>query len=226
VWISGLAGWIMAIAILLALPDVASGVDQGGAVVPWVMRRVLPGPLATLLLGGIVASQWLCGLAALTSASRMTYAFARDGGLPASDFLKRVNPRTQSPAAAVWTTALLGVALTVFVPYATVAAVCTVLLYVSYVIPVAAGFWAHGRTWRRMGPWELGGWYKPLALVSVLGCGFLIVLGCQPPNQLAVPVVGGIAVLMVVVWFGWERRRFRGTGARLVESGTEQRPSE
>lgn len=210
VWVSGLAGWAMAIAILLALPDVGAGVDRAGGVVPWVMRQVLPGPVAVVLLGGIVAAQWLCGLAALTSASRMTYAFARDGGLPASDFLKRVNPRTQSPAAAVWTTALLGVAFTVSVPYATIAAVCTVLLYISYVLPVAAGLFAHGRTWRRMGPWELGVWYRPMALVAIVGCVFLVVLGCQPPNQQAVPIVGGVSALMAVVWFAWERRRFRG----------------
>ncbi|KAB2673711.1 MAG: amino acid permease [Verrucomicrobia bacterium] len=212
VWVSGLAGWAMAIAILLALPDVGAGVDQGGAVVPWVMRRVLPGWLSTALLAGIVASQWLCGLAALTSASRMTYAFARDGGLPASGFLRRVNPRTQSPAAAVWVTAGMAATFTVFVPYGTIAAVCTVLLYISYVLPVAAGFLAYGRHWRHMGPWQLGVWYRPLALVAMLGCLFLIVLGCQPPNQLAVPIVGTVSGLMVAVWFGWERRRFKGPG--------------
>ena len=58
---------------------------------------------ADVLLAGILAAQYLCGLAALTSASRMTFAFARDGGLPASRWLRAVNPRTQSPSVAVWT---------------------------------------------------------------------------------------------------------------------------
>ena len=163
-----------------------------------------------MLLSGIVLAQFLCGLAAMTSASRMTFAFARDGGLPGSSWLRKVNPKTQSPSVAVWATAGAGVAFTLFVPYSTIAAICTVLLYISYVLPVAAGFWAHGRTWTRFGPWQLGIWFRPLAAVSVAGCLFLLVIGVQPPNELALYVVGGVFALLGVVWFGLERRRFRG----------------
>ena len=36
-----------------------------------------------ILYLAILVSQWLCGLATVTSVSRMIFAFARDGGLPA-----------------------------------------------------------------------------------------------------------------------------------------------
>lgn len=210
VLLSGLFGWVMIGALLLALPDVAAGVARGAEVVPWILRSRLPGGFAALLLGGIVLAQYLCGLAALTSASRMVFAFARDGGLPASRWLRTVSPGTRSPSVAVWATATAGVTFTLFVPYTTIAAVCAVLLYISYVLPVAAGLWAYGRSWTRFGPWQLGAWYRPLAAISVAGCLFLLVIGVQPPNELALHLVGGAAVLLVVVWFGWERRRFRG----------------
>ncbi len=210
VLISGLFGWVMISALLLALPDVADGAARGAEVVPWILRSVLPGGFAALLLAGIVLAQYLCGLAALTSASRMTFAFARDGGLPASRWLRAVNPRTKSPSVAVWATAIAGVAFTLFVAYTTIAAVCTVFLYISYVLPIGAGLLAYGRTWTRFGPWQLGVWYRPLAAVSVIGCLFLLLIGVQPPNQLALRIVSGAAVLMIVVWFGFERRRFRG----------------
>ena len=61
-----------------------------------------------------------------------------------------------------------------------------------------------------MGPWQLGRWYRPLAVVSALFCLFLIVVGMQPPNQQAVGIVGGAVVLLAVVWFALERKRFRG----------------
>ncbi len=210
VLISGLFGWVMISALLLALPDVADGAARGAEVVPWILRSVLPGGFAALLLAGIVLAQYLCGLAALTSASRMTFAFARDGGLPASRWLRAVNPRTKSPSVAVWATAIAGVAFTLFVAYTTIAAVCTVFLYISYVLPIGAGLLAYGRTWTRFGPWQLRVWYRPLAAVSVIGCLFLLLIGVQPPNQLALRIVSGAAVLMIVVWFGFERRRFRG----------------
>ena len=65
VLISGLFGWVMISALLLALPDVSAGAARGAEVVPWILRSVLPGGFAALLLAGIVLAQYLCGLAAL-----------------------------------------------------------------------------------------------------------------------------------------------------------------
>ena len=148
----------------------------------------------------------------------MTFAFARDGGLPASGWLRRVDRRTQSPSVAVWTSAVISALLIVLLRYETIAAIGTVFLYLSYVLPVAAGFLAYGGRWRKFGPWQLGAAYRPLALVAVLGCLFLLVVGVQPPNDQAVPILGGTAVLMIAVWFGLERRRFRGPPVRLGDS--------
>ncbi len=210
VWVSGLFGWIMICAILLAIPDVREGVMKGADVVHWTMKSVLPGWLAGTLLVGIVAAQYLCGLAALTSASRMTYAFARDGGLPCSNLLRTINAISKSPSVAVWTSAVSAALFTILVPYTTIAAVCVILLYISYVLPVVAGFFAYGSSWTRMGPWHLGRWYRPLAVLAALGCLFLIIIGMQPPNQQALWIVGGAAVLLLCVWFGSEHKRFKG----------------
>jgi len=210
VWVSGLFGWVMICAILLAMPSVKEGVAQGAGVVPWTMKTALPPAFAWTLLGLIVVAQYLCGLAALTSASRMGYAFARDGGLPCSNVLRRVNPASKSPSAAVWFAAISAALFTILVPYTTIAAVCVIFLYISYVLPVAAGFFAHDRTWKRMGPWQIGRLYRPLAVVSVLGCLFLIVIGMQPPNEQAVSIVGGAVLMLLLVWFGLERKRFKG----------------
>jgi amino acid transporter len=96
------------------------------------------------------------------------------------------------------------------VPYTTIAVVCTTFLYLSYVIPVAAGFLAWGRSWTKPGPWQLGKAFRPLAAVSVAGCIGLLVIGVQPPNELALRILAGAVGVLLVVWFGWERRRFRG----------------
>ena len=210
VWVSGLLGWFMLCAITLAIPDTREAATKGADIVHWVLKAVLPGWLTWTLLTGIVATQYFCGLAALTSASRMTYAFARDGGLPWSAYLGRVSLRTKTPCHSIWASALGAALFTILVPYTTIAAVCVIFLYISYVMPVIVGFFAWGRTWTRMGPWHLGRWYRPLALVAAIGCGFLIVIGMQPPNEQAVWIVGIALALLLVIWFGLERKRFRG----------------
>ena len=61
-------------------------------------------------------------------------------------------------------------AFTLYTPvYATITVVCTIFLYLSYVVPCALGARAHGRSWTIMGPWDLGVWYRPLAIVSTVG---------------------------------------------------------
>lgn len=208
--VSSLFGWALVASLLVAMPDVEEGVRRTSGVTAWVIRSRLPGWLAWTLLGGIVVAQLACGLSALTSGSRMLFAFARDGGLPGSGWLRRVDRRTGGPSVAVWAAAAGAGLFTVAAPYTTIAAVCTVFLYVSYVLPVAAGAWAWGGRWTRMGPWSLGRWYRPLAAVAGVGCVFLIWLGVQPPNAEAAYFLGGSAALMLAVWWGFERRRFRG----------------
>jgi amino acid transporter len=203
-------GWVMIVALLLAMPDLKAGAAKGFEIVPWILRSALGERFAQSLLGGVVMAQYLCGLAALTSASRMTYAFARDNGLPGSRWLKTVQSGTQSPSAAVWTSALASVALVILLRYETIAAVCAVFLYLSYVLPVAAGAWAHGRTWTRFGPYQLGSAFKPLAAGSCVGGLFLLVIGVQPPNQQALPILLGSVGVLLVTWFGFEKRRFKG----------------
>jgi amino acid transporter len=150
----------------------------------------------------------------------MAFAFARDGGLPFSRVLRQVSAIYRTPVFAVWAVALVAVGFTVYTPvYSTITVVCTVFLYISYVIPAALGLWAYGRTWTRMGPWDLGRWYRPLAVLSVLGCGMLFVIGVQPPNEQALIVVGGGIGVLIVVWFAGERRRFPGPPAAPLTSG-------
>ncbi|HUC86202.1 MAG TPA: hypothetical protein VL970_13480, partial [Candidatus Acidoferrales bacterium] len=140
-----------------------------------------------------------------------------DGGLPGSTWLRRVSVTLHSPAPAIWCATLLALSFMFWVPYSAIAACCAVFIYISYVLPILAGFLAHGKTWTAFGPWHLGKWYRPLALVSVAGCGGLIVIGIQPPNEIAIKILGGALLLMLVAWFGFERKRFKGPPAVLSE---------
>jgi amino acid transporter len=211
VLVSGVFGFVMLAALVLAMPNPDTAAERGDGAFIGVLTDVLPRPLALALFAGIVLAQYLCGLATVTSASRMLYAFARDGGLPVSGLLRRVHPVYRAPVPAVWAVAVTAVLFTVYTPvYSTITAVCTLYLYVSYVLPTALGMWAWGRTWTKPGPWHLGRWYRPLAAVAVLGCGGLLVIGVQPPNDKALVILGATLALLAAYWFGHARRHFRG----------------
>lgn len=215
VLVSGIAGWIMLAAIVLAIPDMDAGAAQGPQVFFATLRALLPSWTVALLCGSIGIAQYLCGLATVTSASRMVYAFARDGGLPGA--LRRVCPRFRTPDVAIWVVAATAFLFTVYTPvYSTITAVCTIFLYLSYVLPSALGLAAYGRTWTRMGPWNLGVWYRPLAAASVLGCLGLIVIGMQPPNEKALWVVCGAIAVLGAAWLFVARHGFAGPPVGIV----------
>src|SRR5437867_4131665 len=152
-----------------------------------IVGGVLPKGLAYFVFAGIAVAQYLCGLAAVTSVSRIAYAFARDGGMPLSRKLRSVSERYRTPAVAIWTVAMAAALATVYTPvYEIMAAVTAIFLYISYVLPTALGLLAYGRRWTVIGPWHLGRWYRPLAAVSVLGCG-LYLLWRGPVVALAAP---------------------------------------
>lgn len=209
VWVSALFGWLMLCAAVLAMRDPAAVAEQGEQAFAFTMAQALPRGAFLGLCGAVVAAQYLCGLATVTSASRMAFAFARDGGLPT--WVRTVSPTFRTPPGAIWLVAVAGVLFTAYAEaYATIAASAAVLLYVSYVLPTAIGAIAYGRWWTAMGPWHLGRWFRPLAVVSVLGCGLLVVIGMQPPNEKAVYVVAGMAAALLAGWFAAARKSFPG----------------
>jgi amino acid transporter len=208
---SAIFGYLMLIAMVIAIPDMTEGASKGWNVFYYMMDGVLPGPVKLFLYVGIWVANYLCGLAIVTSASRMMFAFARDGGLPFSNALRQVSTSHRVPAASIWTAAALGIGFTIYTPvYSTIVTVCVIFLYISYVIPVALGFFAYGKTWTKMGPWDIGGWFKPVAILSMIGCATIIYIGIQPPNDKALTVMIWSFAATALIWFGLERRRFQG----------------
>jgi amino acid transporter len=141
----------------------------------------------------------------------MAYAFARDGGLPFSKPLRTVHPVLKTPVCAIWTVAAASFLFTIYSPvYSTITAVCTISLYISYVLPIAIGFVVYRQSWKQMGPWDLGQWFRPLALVSVLYCTTLLVIGMQPPNEKSLVVLASLLALLLIGWFLAARKNFVG----------------
>ena len=101
---SSLVGWVMICAITLAIPDLAVAAGQGWGMFFATMDAILPAGLKTLLYFFIFIAQLLCGLATVTSASRMLFAFSRDDGMPfGSKALATVSPKYRTPVNAIWT---------------------------------------------------------------------------------------------------------------------------
>jgi amino acid transporter len=208
---SALFGWLMLSAFVLAIPDMDKAAASGWGVFFGTLDAVLPAWLKQVLYVGILVCQLICGLATVTSASRMIFAFARDGGLPASATLKKVHAGFRTPVAAIWTAAAISIAFTLYTPaYTTIVSVTVIFIFLSYGAPVVAGFFAYGKSWTKMGPWDMGPAFRIVAVLAALAIALIFYLGVQPPNDAALKITVYFLVITAVVWFGFERRRFQG----------------
>jgi amino acid transporter len=218
-------GFLMAVSFVLASPNPAATAKDGANA--WLnLYQHLPAPywLKAVLACAIVLANYLCALAAMTSTSRMIFAFARDGGLPASQLWRLVSARFRTPVPAIWLTAALAIAATLYTPaFNALAAGCALFLFISYAMPIAAGFFAEGKSWKEFGPFRLGIWSKPFALTTILGVIGLIYAGLQPPFDIVTGYLLGFVLLLAVLWLGFECRHFHGppVGAEIKRRQSE-----
>jgi amino acid transporter len=173
VFFSAIAGWFVLLAFLFAATDVKAINDSAGfvgtifttALDPWAAKIVLI--IATI-------GQLFCGAAGLTSASRTWYAFSRDRGMPGWAVFRRVNKdRVPFNAVIAVSVASLIIAIPALfgknnIPFAffAIAGICTVGLYIAYIIPVYLRLRAGDRF--QPGPWNLGSRYRIVNILAIV----------------------------------------------------------
>ena len=123
----------------------------------------------------------------------------------------------------VWLAAFLSFCLALpslgsSVAFAAATSIATIGLYVSYGIPILIGLIYPRYFIPRKGPFNLGIFSRPVALVAVLWIGFISIIFCLPTQNPVTsqtlnytPVaVGIIAVGALGSWVLWARRWFTG----------------
>ena len=109
IFYSVLGGYILLLCVVFAIPNDAAGAPDnagvGGGGVAYIFVQSLGTNWATLVLFISASAQFYCATSCLTSASRMTFAFSRDGAVPGSGIWSTLSAK-KVPANAV-----LGVAV-------------------------------------------------------------------------------------------------------------------
>lgn len=100
---NGLIGFAMMLTVLFCLGDVSSVLDTAtGFPFIQIFYNSVKSVAGAVAMGAVVlALTWACAIGITTTASRMTWSFARDRGTPFSRFTSRVSTRTKIPYVAV-----------------------------------------------------------------------------------------------------------------------------
>ncbi|WP_026677992.1 amino acid permease [Fictibacillus gelatini] len=234
-------GFIMLSFVTLSIKDAQGAVASDNAFI-YVIDHALGGTFGYVVLWLVTLAMWFCGLASITSFSRMMYAFSRDKGMPFSNQWSEVSRKYRTPAKAIWLAVILSFVLalvdyvikkvnpdTTYTTIAFLTAVSVVGLYVAYGIPIFLKLRAEAKGIfqpKHLGPWNLGSWSKAINVLSLIWIVFICIVMVIPPNQNAAYALIGMFILLVIMDFGYYKKRFEGPQAALNLSAEEIKQKE
>lgn len=166
----------------------------------------------------------------LASVSRLTWAFARDRGLPFPDFFGKVHPTLRIPLNALCLV-LTVVTLLMLLNLGSATAVYAILslnnlaLYTSY-LQIVASFLVHKLRGNPavFGPFSLGKWGYAINAYAICFLVFIIIWLPFPPYlpvnasnlNYSGPIFGFVLCAAIVDWFVWGHKRFAVPTKRSV----------
>ncbi len=194
IW-GGIASFILIGALLLAMPEhnpIAATIKGGG--IPFILGE-LPSWLQDCLLLLIIFAFFSCGTSIQGAGSRLAFSYARDGALPGSGWISRVNSRFKTPVNALLAGAVVTVlfALLVyaspahnyhflFITYpANVNGLVALVsfgvsgIYLAFFLTVIAAIVARARGWVPEGKFTLGKWGWPVCIIALVYLGLMLV---------------------------------------------------
>jgi amino acid transporter len=243
VFYSAIIGYVVLLAITFAAADAGKVSDGGGSVFAVFENAMGTGWVEFVLIIAVLG-QLFCGMSCMTSASRMMYAFSRDGAVPGWRIWSRVNEK-RIPFNAVIAVAVLALILTlpalkgnsagVTVAFTAVVSIGVIGLYIAYVIPIFLR-WRMGDRFEA-GPWTLGNKYKWMCLVAVAEVLIVVVVYFNLPFSSAgvpwesdfdwslfnyTPVVTfGVFTAVGIWWLVSARKWFKGPRHTVQEIDRE-----
>jgi len=243
VFYSAIGGYIVLLAITFAAADPKAVTEGGGTSIAVFESAMGTGSVKTILIIAVIG-QLFCGMSCMTSASRMMYAFSRDGAVPGWRIWSRVNQRRIpfNAVIAVGTAALIitlpalkGNKDGLTVAFTAVVSIGVIGLYVAYAIPIFLR-WRMGDEFKP-GPWTLGNKYKWMNLVAVIEIFVVAVIFFDLPFSSAgvpweddfdwslfnyTPVVTfGVFLAVAIWWLVSARKWFKGPRRTVDEIDAE-----
>jgi amino acid transporter len=224
--VSVVFGFILLVAVTFAIPGpVGDTASQYTFAVQYIWQTSMGDKWAEFLLVIACVAQFFCGLASVTSASRMMFAFSRDGAVPGHQLWRRVS-RDRVPVNAVWAIAVLSWALMLptlknpVIGYAVGTSVAVIGLYIAFVLPIILRY-RKGESFER-GAWHLGQhyrWIDPLAIGWIVLICILFLLPLFPDGIPGNSTVVGSHFLINVNWLDVNYAPLTVGGAFLLFGG-------
>jgi amino acid transporter len=234
---SAVGGWAVLLAITFAATHVKTINAGGGGAIP-VIESALSTGWAKLVLDLSTVGQLFCGMGCVAAASRMVFAFSRDGAVPGHGLWRRLNQH-RTPTWSVFFVVFFALVITIPalfgnsagfpVAFFAVTSITTIGLYIAYILPVFLRFRMGNKF--EPGVWNLGKHFRWINAIAIVWVTICVIIFSLPTSLAGIPWNSTFSwsdfnyaplvtiVLLLGVWIGWEagaKHTFKGP-VRTVE---------
>jgi amino acid transporter len=245
VFYSAVFGWIVLLAITFAIQKShEAAIYKAGFPALAIFETSLSSAADKAVVLISTVGQLFCGMACITSAARMTFAFSRDGAVPGHNLWRRLSAN-KTPTWSILFVTMFAIIITIPayfpnhlgtpVAFLAVTSISVIGLYIAYTIPVFLR-WRAGDNFVP-GKWTLGPRYKWINMVAVVWVVICVIVFCLPFSPEGVPwekafswnavnyaplVTIGV-ILAVTIWYAVSAKNtFKGPIRTIDELDVEQ----
>lgn len=160
-------GWALQLVIAYTVTDITA-VMESPLGQPWAsyLIQVVPQKTALAILAITICCGFSMGQGCMVAASRVTFAYARDGCFPMSFWIRRVNKHIFLIFAGP-------------VAIGAIFSVGAIAAYIAFTIPIFIKTFFVGDRFRR-GPWHLGKFSKPIGMMASSFVLVMVPILCFP----------------------------------------------
>ena len=214
IWTLGVGGAVsifLVFALIIAVPDIGAVISGDNATpIDAILAASFGDTGSKIALALILFAFVSCTIAIQGASIRLVYSFARDGMVPGSAALSRVNPRFHMPPGAVLVATIVP-AIIVFLPSATVAKIITfavIGIYLGFQSVVLASIIARRRGWKPSGSFNLGSWGMTVNVLALIyGVSAIVILSIDTPaatdaflDKWLVPISAGVVAIIGLLY--------------------------
>ncbi|KAH0432229.1 amino acid permease [Colletotrichum camelliae] len=232
IFMNGCLGFIMVCVILVSMGSVDDALNASSPILAILLAITGSKGATTAMITGLFVVSFSVNLANIASVSRLTWAWSRDGGMPA--YLAYVNPKHRVPIRAIIVTVvivcalcLLNIGSSSYVAFGAITSLSSMALYISYAIAISSMLYARmskaGGV--ELGEWNLGSFGLYINAFALIYTLYVLVF-LPFPSTIPVtaenmnycgPVMVFVLLVAVALWFVRGRKAWTGPNLTILD---------
>lgn len=231
IFMNGVLGFIMVNVILVSMGSVDDALNSASPILAILLSVTGSKAATTAMVTGLFVISFSVNLANIASVSRLTWAWARDGGMPA--YFAYVSPKHRVPTRSIIFTVflvcslcLLNIGSSSYIAFGAITSLSSMALYISYAIAISSILYIRFKADAlKLGEWNLGRYGVYINAFALIYTLYIIVF-LPFPSTIPVtaanmnycgPVMVFVLAVTLVLWFVWAKKNWTGPNLTILD---------